>query len=157
MRRAYDAGMKLGTARRSVAFAISFALVFAISAPAYAQTVDLKASFKHAVTAASSARAPQRAPMSPALKWTGIGLLGAGALYLILGASIADCDGGYYYDGYECGFGRAILYTFGGMLVGAGGIVLAIGVHKANHPSPTISFVPRGVMVKQTLSFGKKR
>jgi len=69
--------------------------------------------------------------MHPGLKWTGIALLGAGGLYLGLGAAGDQCAD--FGSSATC-VDRETLLIFGGVLAGAGGALLLIGNAKAGDP-----------------------
>ena len=94
-------------------------LVVLVASPAFAQ--DLRGSIQRAVTEAA-AQQPESEPSSgrihPALLWTGIGLLGAGGLYLGLGAAEDPDHQTCVYGGSleaTCVSNRTVLLTSGAL------------------------------------------
>ena len=132
-------------ARRSIAVV----LISLMASPAFAQ--DLRSSVQQAVNAAVQQQETSKARrIPPGLLWTSVGLLGAGGLYLGLGAAEdADQETCVYTGSLEasCVSNRKVLLTTGAVLAGAGGVLLAIGVKKSH--APQVTFVPRGVAVQQ--------
>ena len=130
------------------------ALAVLAASPVSAQ--DLRSSMKAAVTEAAAQQEPQPSRsgrIHPGLLWTGIGLLGAGGLYLGLGAaedsSSQTCEYSASLD-ETCVSNRKVLLTTGGVMAGAGGALLAIGVVKARH-APSVTFRPGGIDVLQSV------
>jgi hypothetical protein len=126
-------------------------LVVLMTSPAFGQ--DLRSSAQRAASAAlqqQQADKPRQIP--PGFLWTGIGLLGAGGLYLGLGAAEeAEAETCVYTDDFSpsCVSNRKVLLTTGAVLAGAGGVLLAIGIKKSH--APQVTFVPRGVSVRQSV------
>ena len=93
--------------------------------------------------------------MSPGFKWTGIALLGAGAWLIIRGAT-AQRTGQYCIldDCTDAATLRTIWLIEGTAAAGAGGVVLAIGASKARQSSPSVSFGPHGLVIRQVVPLG---
>jgi hypothetical protein len=125
--------------------------------PAAAQ--DLRGSIQRAVNeAALQQPEPQReGRIHPALLWTGIGLLGAGGLYLGLGAAedpdSQTCISGSDFSG-TCVSNRTVLLTTGAVMAGVGGMLLGIGIAKSRN-APSVSFKGGGFVVRQSVPLGR--
>ena len=136
---------------------ISAVLVFVLAtSPLFAQSLQGSIRREAAALASASAQAPA-APETqyprPFL-WTGIGLLGGGALYLGI-AGLADtlCDD-VRSSRVSCESNSGFIRGFGFGLMGAGGVVLAIGASKRRTVSPEIvTTAGRGVAIRQKFSF----
>ena len=135
---------------------ISAVLVFVLAtSPLFAQS--LQGSIRREATALALASA--QAPAAPETQyprpflWTGIGL-GGGALYLGI-AGLADtlCDD-VRSSRVSCESNSGFIRGFGFGLMGAGGVVLAIGTSKRKQVSPEIvTTAGRGVAIRQKFSF----
>jgi hypothetical protein len=129
-------------------------LALLVAVPAYGQ--DLRSSVNRAVSQAARQQQSQPAQaggggrVPPGLLWTGIGLLGAGGLFLGLGAAEdpdnETCVSG---DDFEetCISNRTALLATGGVMAGTGGALLAIGFAKRS--SPQVTFGRGGVAIRQ--------
>ena len=84
--------------------------------------------------AARLASAATRAPMSNALKWTGIGLVAGSALPIAV-ARFSDCIP----DGPACRHQRRQSNVAAGMLAGTGALLLVIGEAKRGPALPSVS------------------
>jgi len=92
-------------------------------------------SLARAAQAEAAKQAPSststRTRMSPAYKWTGLGLLMGGGLLLASGVLVDNAcieDGGH--SGEFCRDLQTAWFTTGGIVAGAGGAVLLIGTTK---------------------------
>ena len=135
--------------RRSVATCL--VVLMAFSSSAFGQ--DLRSSIERAVNAAAAQDPqPSSGRIPPGLLWTGIGLLGAGGLYLGLGAAEdpenETCVSGSSFD-ETCVSNRTALLTAGAVMAATGGVLLAIGVKKSH--APQVTFGPGRVSVQQPL------
>jgi hypothetical protein len=133
--------------RQCVATGLALTLM---STPALAQ--GLRGSIARAV-AESAAQEPDSGGsgrIPPGLLWSGIGLLGAGGLFLGLGAAEdpenQTCVSG---DDFEstCVSNRTALLTTGAVMAGVGAVLLAVGVSKRH--SPQVTLRPGAVSVRQ--------
>ncbi|HEX5106969.1 MAG TPA: hypothetical protein VFV95_00920 [Vicinamibacterales bacterium] len=127
-------------------------LAVLVASPVFAQ--DLRGSIQQAVneTAAQQPESARSGRIHPALLWTGIGLLGAGGLYLGLGAAEdPDTQTCVYSSSSEtCVSNRTVLLTSGAVMAGVGGALLAIGVAKSKH-APSVGLRPGGFVVRQSV------
>jgi len=129
-------------------------MVFAGPAYAQAQAPTPPSSLREAVRVAAArqaqaAPAPARSEMSPALKWTGIGLLIGGGVTMLTGALVDDAcleneDFFNYSVGY-CNDVQTVWIASGGAMAGTGAALLLIGHAKS---SPSIVVGPRRVAWK---------
>jgi hypothetical protein len=106
-------------------------------------------------SSAMQERQAEGARMSRALLWTGIGLLGGGALALGTGFALGDdCGIGHWSDGYrgDCGSLSTGYKAAGGAMLGAGTVLLIIGAAR-REKVPTMSLRRGGFVVQQSLSF----
>ena len=92
--------------------------------------------------------APAAAPsggMSPALKWTGIGLLIGGGVTLATGVLVDDaCLENTGYSANYCNDAQTAWVVSGAAMAGTGAVLLLIGQHKRSS-SPSIMVGPRRV------------
>jgi hypothetical protein len=138
--------------------ACGLVIVFCAS-PLHAQSLRDAAS-RAAVEATAQPASPDGGKRMPrGLFWTGIGLLGAGGLYLAIGAAAGDEEACVTISrASDCVSIRKVALITGGVMAGTGGALLAIGASKSRH-SPTVSFLPGGVVVRQQvpLTFPRHR
>ncbi len=90
-----------------------------------------------------------RGPIPPGYLWTGVALLGAGALYLVLGATSEDefiCAGG------TCVDSKTAFLATGSALAGTGAVLLIVGNAKRS-VSPDLTFLRGGFRIGTTLEF----
>jgi hypothetical protein len=126
-------------------------LMLSIASPAYGQ--DFGRSIERAIAEAGAlppAQTSGRIP--PGLFWSGIGLLGAGGLFLALGvAEDPDSETCVVTDDFDrtCISNRTALLATGGVMAGVGGLLLAVGVARRN--SPQVAFRPGGFSVHHTI------
>lgn len=90
----------------------------------------------------------------PPYLWTGVGLLGGAALFMVAAAALGgeDCttSSGPNFTQTVClQTDTTAGWIVGGALAGAGGVVLALGVKKSRAPS--LSVTPRGVTIRQSI------
>ena len=128
-------------------------LALLVASPVFAQ--DLRGSIQQAVneTPAQQPETPHPGRIHPALLWTGIGLLGAGGLYLGLGAAEDPESQTCVYSSSvseTCVSNRTVLLTSGAVMAGVGGGLLAIGIAKARH-APSVGLRPGGFVVRQSV------
>jgi hypothetical protein len=87
--------------------------------------------------------------MKPGYFWGGIGLMAAGAGYLLSGALVGtECSA----LNVDCGGFGAGIAAVGAGLVGAGLVVYMLGKKDAK-ANPQISWTPHGVAVRNTFKF----
>jgi hypothetical protein len=94
---------------------------------------------------------------SPALKWTGFGLVAGGGTLIALGAVLDDEDcfenGVPYYD---CDDVRKVAYVTGGVMAGVG-VGLLVMAHHSGHRNhgryPTITMQRGRMLVQQPIRF----
>lgn len=117
-------------------------LVFcSLTAPAFAQTLRESAQ----AAARTDAAQPQASTLGPRPKglwWTGVGLLGAGGLTLLMGAAIKNggCDLYYESDCDDLGTG---FYVLGGAMAGTGA-ALMLTANAKRERLPSLTFTRRG-------------
>ena len=130
-----------------------FALVTGLSVSSV-HADSLKDAISRAATVAALQQAQQQRSegIPRGLFWTGIGLLGAGGLYLAIGAATDDeemvCVSISSRLSEDCVSIRKVALITGGVLAGTGGALLGIGIAKSHH-SPSVSFGPDGVVIRQ--------
>jgi len=117
--------------------------------PAYAQSAKLSLREAARLEVARQAQAaPAAAPspgMSPALKWTGIGLLIGGGVTLATGVLVDDaCLENTDYTPNYCNDAQTAWVASGAAIAGTGAVLLLIGQHKRSS-SPSIIVGPRRV------------
>ena len=119
------------------------------SGPAYAQS---QAHSLREAAHIAAARQAQAAPgassgnaMSPALKWTSIGLLIGGGVTLATSSLVDDaCVENTTYSTSYCNDAQTAWIVSGAALAGTGAVLLLIGQHK-RHASPDLVISPRRV------------
>jgi hypothetical protein len=129
---------------------IAVCLALLVASTAYGQSLNRSIERVAAEAAARQQPEPSARRINPALLWTGVGLLGAGGLYLGLGAAEdADAQTCIYGNSIEdtCVSNRTVLLTTGAVMAGVGGALLAIGIKKSH--SPQVTFRPGGFAVRQ--------
>ena len=142
---------------------IAVVLIVLVSlAPVHAQS--LRESIRHAAEEAAAQQTPQTptSSMSPAYKWTGIGLLGGGGLLMVTAAILGrdDCT-----TSSGPGFTQTVClktdttfgWVLGGIVAGAGGAVLAIGSAKGRGSAPSISLGVHDIVIRQPVPISPKR
>ena len=124
---------------------ISALVALIAAAPAFGQSKPV--SIREAATAAlarqSQTPAPARPGMSPALKWTGIGLLIGGGVTLATGVLVDDAciDEGEHGPDF-CNDLQTAWIASGGVMAGTGAALLLIGRARS---APSIVVTPRRV------------
>ena len=125
-------------------------LAVLVASPAFAQ--DLRGSIQRAVTEAAAQQPDsQPRPGRGGLFWTGIGLLGAGGLFLGLGAAEDPENQTCVYGGEleeTCLSNRTVLLATGAAIAGTGGVLLGIGIAKTRN-APSVTFRRGGFVVQQ--------
>jgi hypothetical protein len=118
--------------------------------PAFAQGLRESVARAVAESAAQDSGSGSGGRIPPGLLWSGVGLLGAGGLFLGLGAAEdpdnETCVSG---DDFEatCVSNRTVLLSTGAVMAGVGAVLLAVGVSKRN--SPQVTLRPGVVSVRQ--------
>lgn len=131
---------------------VAASMAVLVASPVFAQ--DLRGSIQRAVTEAA-AQQPESQPSSGrgGLFWTGIALLGAGGLFLGLGAA-EDAENQTCVYGGEleetCVSNRTVLLATGAAVAGTGGVLLGIGIAKGRN-APSVTFRPGGFVVRQSI------
>jgi hypothetical protein len=94
----------------------------------------------HAAATQAAGEPEHRGAMPPGLKWTGIGLLIAGGVTVLLGAAVKNDDScGYRVSNDDCNAIGNGFYVFGGALAGTGAALLGVANAKREKlPSITI-------------------
>lgn len=127
-------------------------LVFcSITAPVFGQTLRESAQ-SAARTEALQSQGSTLGPRPKGLWWTGVGLLGAGGLTLLMGAAIKNggCDLYYESDCDDLGTG---FYVLGGAMAGTGAALMLMANAKRER-LPSLTFTRRGgVAVTQRITF----
>ena len=105
----------------------------------------------HAAAEREAARAvstADRGPMSPGLKWTGIGLLAGSAVPFAV-ARWGDCNP----EGPACGHRRRQRYAAAGLLAGTGAVLLVAADAKREAPLPSLVFGDGRAAILQRVTF----
>jgi hypothetical protein len=128
------------------------ALVFcSFTAPVLGQTLRESAQ-SEARTATVQPTGTTLGPRPKGLWWTGVGLLGAGGLTLLMGAAIKNggCDLQFESDCDDLGTG---FYVMGGAMAGTGAALMLVANAKRER-LPSITFTPHGgIAVKHRITF----
>jgi hypothetical protein len=137
-----------------------FGLVSGLSVlPLNAQSLNDAISRAATEVATQPAQSQRSEGIPRGLLWTGIGLLAGGALYLAIGATAGDDTAcvsiGTRVSSQDCTSIRTVALVTGSVLSATGGTLLGIGIAKSHH-SPSISFVPNGVVARQRIFVGKR-
>ena len=132
-------------------------LVFVLAAsPLFAQR-NLQDSIRREASALASAQAtepPADQRFPPAFLWTGIGLMAAGGLYVVVAAIVEELCDNSSTSTLRCESNHGFVRGVGIGLAGAGGVVLAIGASKRGKTSPQIVTMPgRGIAIQQKVVF----
>jgi hypothetical protein len=130
---------------------VAVAALCSMTAPAFAQT--LRESAQNAArTESVQPKGSELGPMPKGLWWTGVGLLGAGGLTLLMGAAIknGECDLDFESDCDDIGTG---FYVLGGAMAGTGAALMLVASAKRER-LPSIAFTRRGgVAVSHRITF----
>lgn len=130
---------------------VAVAALCSMTAPAFGQTLRESAQAA-ARTESVQSKGSDLGPMPKGLWWTGVGLLGAGGLTLLMGAAIknGECDLQFESDCDDIGTG---FYVLGGAMAGTGAALMLVASAKRER-LPSIAFTPRGgVVVKHRIAF----
>ena len=130
---------------------MAVAALCSMTAPVFGQTLRESAQ-SAARTESVQSRGSDLGPMPKGLWWTGVGLLGAGGLTLLMGAAIknGDCDLQFESDCDDLGTG---FYVIGGAMAGTGAALMLVANAKRER-LPSITFSPHGgVAVKHRITF----
>lgn len=128
---------------RAIVAAVVLSLLAAGPASAQSKPVSIREAATAALARQSQASTPSRPGMSPALKWTGIGLLIGGGVTLATGVLVDDAciDEGDHGPEF-CNDLQTAWVASGGVLAGTGAALLLIGHARS---SPSIVVTPRRV------------
>jgi hypothetical protein len=130
-------------------------IVLTFLAPITAHAQSLRESIRHAAEAvALESPGSTWSEMPNGFKWTGIGLIGGGALFIVAGIAAGgeDCTtttGPNFRQTICLTTDTTAIKVFGAIVAGTGAALLAIGAAKAH--STTIAVTPHGVTVRQSV------
>jgi hypothetical protein len=130
---------------------VAVAALCSMTAPVFGQTLRESAQ-SAARTESMQSRGSDLGPMPKGLFWTGVGLLGAGGLTLLMGAAIknGECDFQFESDCDDLGTG---FYVVGGAMAGTGAALMLVANAKRER-LPSITFTPHGgVSVRHRVTF----
>jgi hypothetical protein len=130
---------------------IAVVVFCSMTAPLFGQTLRESAQAA-ARTESVQSKGSLLGPMPKGLWWTGVGLLGAGGLTLLMGAAIknGECDLQFESDCDDLGTG---FYVLGGAMAGTGAALMFVASAKRER-LPSITFTPHGgVAVRHRLTF----
>ena len=132
---------------------VAASLVCVMASASTALGHDLRGTIRRAASEAAAAQDPPPSGsgrIPPGLLWSGVALLGAGGLFLGLGAAEdpenETCVSGNDFE-ETCVSNRTVLLSTGGVMAGVGAVLLAIGVSKRH--APQVTFGPGVVKVRQ--------
>jgi hypothetical protein len=118
-------------------------LVFcSLTAPVFGQTLRESAQ-SAARTEAVQPRGSALGPRPKGLWWTGVGLLGAGGLTVLMGAAIKNGDCDLEFDESDCDDIGTGFYMLGGAMAGTGA-ALIIAANAKRERLPSLKFTRRG-------------
>jgi hypothetical protein len=132
------------------------ALVVSLSAgPAFAQSPSPGPIRRSVEAVRFQDQADDESGITPAFKWTGIGLLIGGGSSMLTAATIDDesCDD--FDDDVDCDDVRTGLVIFGAVTAATGAALLFIGKARADRKKASAEILPtrRGVLMRTRLSF----
>jgi hypothetical protein len=120
---------------------LALLLVLGLTSPAFADTIRESATAVAKASALHPTGSPARGPMPKGLLWTGVGLLGAGGLTILLGSVIKNNDCGLSFD--DCNALGTGYYILGGAMAGTGAALL-IAAHAKREHLPTVMLTRHG-------------
>lgn len=130
---------------------IAVVVFSSLTAPVFGQTLRESAQSAARTASVQSGRSTL-GPMPKGLWWTGVGLLGAGGLTLLMGAAIknGECDLRFESDCDDIGTG---FYVLGGAMAGTGAALMLVASAKRER-LPSVAFTRHGgVVVKHRIAF----
>lgn len=133
------------------------AIQLALPLPVIAQSLRAAASAAAHDAAQASSTPTRRAPMSGAVKWTGLALLAGGTGLLVAGISkdngcFEDEFAGHWIVDEACKDQAFSMKLLGGLVAGTGGGLLLFGALKRERV-PTVTMRRGGVVVSQRITF----
>lgn len=130
---------------------VAVAAFCSMTVPVFGQTLRESAQAA-ARTESVQSKGAELGPMPKGLWWTGVGLLGAGGLTLLMGAAIknGDCSLDFESDCDDLGTG---FYVLGGAMAGTGAALMIVASAKRER-LPSVTFTRRGgVAVSHRITF----
>jgi hypothetical protein len=123
-----------------------------MASPVFGQTLRESAQAA-ARTESVQSRSSDLGPMPKGLFWTGVGLLGAGGLTLLMGAAIKNGDCDLEFDESDCDDIGTGFYVLGGAMAGTGAALMFVANAKRER-LPSITFTRHGgVAVRHRITF----